>query len=392
MSAKKIKKILFDKFSDNSLKSAVYKAPGRVNIIGEHMDYNDGFVLPIAINKKIMMAAQLREDKKVNIYSIDFDQKVSFDINNFKKLRDKTWANYIMGVFDQFIKRGNDLSGANIVFTGDIPLGAGLSSSAALEVVTAVMISNLNNLDISGVETALLCQKAENDYVGVNSGLMDQYISRLGQKDKALLIDCRSNEYKEVLFADDAYQLVIADTKVSRELVDSEYNKRRQECNKAVDFFDNNLNRKIESLRDISYEDYKKHENKLQEFSNNAAKRAKHVIKENKRVLDAVKAIENGDFSKLGRLMNESHQSLRDDYEVSCKELDLMVEIARKEGSLGSRMTGAGFGGCTVSLVKKESTSVFKENLKKIYKKETGIEADIYISSPENGAGQVELK
>lgn len=384
------KQELWDKFGstfrDFGLEKGAYAAPGRVNLIGEHTDYNDGFVMPMAIEKEITMLGQLRPDKKIKFYSLDYDQLVEYELDNLEYDKENIWANYLMGVVDEIQKLGKNLQGFNLMFTGNVPQGSGLSSSAALEVVTAMTICDLHKIKMDGVEMALLAQRAENNFVGVQCGIMDQYISRLGKKDHALLIDCRSNDYQLVPFKDADYQIVICNSKVERGLVDSEYNQRRNECNQAVDFFAKKENAKITALRDIDLETVEKYKEELPE---NVYKRAHHVVSENARVLTSQKALEAGDLKKFGDLMYASHKSLSEDYEVSCKELDILVNIAAEEGIEGARMTGAGFGGCTVNLVKKSKVDQFVEIIKKQYKQKTGIDSEVYISNPAPGARKI---
>ena len=372
------------KFKDTSLAKGVYAAPGRVNLIGEHTDYNDGFVMPMAIEKDIRMVVQLRKDKKVKAYSLDYDKLIEFKIDNLLYDEENIWVNYIKGIIDELQKLDNKLQGFNLIFTGNIPQGSGLSSSAALEVVTALAISDLHKIKLEAVELALLAQRAENNFVNVQCGIMDQYISRLGKKDNALLIDCRSNQYQLVPFENEAYQIVICNSKVERGLVDSEYNNRRAECNQAVDFFAKKMDKNITALRDLDLDILQEYKEKL---AKTVYKRAHHVISENQRVLAAKKALETNDMNKFGKLLYESHKSLSDDYEVSCQELDLLVELASQEkGVKGARMTGAGFGGCTVNLVNKEFVTDFVENIKSSYYQNTGIKADVYITNPAAGA------
>ena len=373
-------------FRDFDLENGAYKAPGRVNLIGEHTDYNDGFVMPMAIEKNITMLAQLRPDRKVKAYSLDYDKIAEFDLDNLEYDEDNIWLNYIMGVVDEIQKTGEKLQGFNLMFTGNVPQGSGLSSSAALEVVTALAVTDLHKIKMDGVEMALVAQRAENNFVGVQCGIMDQYISRLGKKDHALLIDCRSNEYELVPFENDDYQIVICNSKVERGLVDSEYNQRRKECNQAVEFFAAKENHKITALRDVDLETVEKYKDELDE---NVYKRAHHVVSENERVLASKKALEADDMQKFGDLMYSSHKSLSEDYEVSCKELDILVNLAAKEDIEGARMTGAGFGGCTVNLVKKDKVNKFVENIKEKYKAETDIDPEIYVSNPGSGARKI---
>jgi len=370
-------------FRDFDLENGAYKAPGRVNLIGEHTDYNDGFVMPMAIEKEITMLAQLRSDRKIKFYSLDYDQMVEYDLDNLEYDEENIWANYIMGVIDEIQKLGESLQGFNLMFTGNIPQGSGLSSSAALEVVTALAVTDLHKIKIDGIEMALLAQRAENNFVGVQCGIMDQYISRLGQKDHALLIDCRTNDYQLVPFENENYQIVICNSRVERGLVDSKYNERRSECDQAVEFFAEKEDSKITALRDLDLETVEKYKAELAE---NVYKRAHHVVSENKRVLESQKALEADDLQKFGDLMYASHKSLSEDYEVSCEELDILVNLAAEADVEGARMTGAGFGGCTVNLVKKDKIDQFIDMIKKNYKEKTGIEAEVYVSNPGEGA------
>lgn len=383
----KLWKIFNEKYTDTGLVKGAFSAPGRVNLIGEHTDYNEGFVLPIAIGKKIIMLGQLRNDRLIQVFDLGYKTKIKFSLDSLTPLKKDTWANYLMGVMDEIQKAGYPLQGVNLVFTSNIPQRAGLSSSAALEVVTALTMAKLNSLEIEPVEMARLCRRAENNFVGVACGIMDQYVSCLGKKNYALFIDCRSNDYELIPLKDRNYQVVICNSKVQRGLVDSEYNKRREECKIATEFFKYKLNREIRALRDITIDEYEKYQAQLPEI---IARRARHVISENYRVQAGVKALREGNFSAFGQLMIESHQSLKDDYEVSCAELDLLVDLALKqEGVLGARMTGAGFGGCTVNLLKRDYVDAFKETIKKEYKKNTGISPDIYVTPPVEGAKQL---
>jgi len=383
----KLWKIFNEKFTDTGLAKGAFSAPGRVNLIGEHTDYNEGFVLPMAIGKKIIMLGQLRNDRLVQVFDLFYKTKIKFSLDGLTPLIKDTWANYLMGVMDEIQKAGYPLRGANLIFTSNIAQGAGLSSSAALEVVTALTMAKLNSLKIKPVEMAHLCRRAENNFVGVACGIMDQYVSCLGQKNYALFIDCRSNDYELIPFKNYNYQIVICNSKVQRGLVDSEYNRRREECKIATEFFKHKLNREIRALRDISIDEYKKYQAQLPEV---AGRRARHVILENYRVQTGVRALKMGNYSVFGQLMIGSHMSLKNDYEVSCAELDLLVDLSLKQrGVLGARMTGAGFGGCTVNLLRREYIDVFEKTIKQGYKKITGILPDIYVTPPAEGAKQL---
>ena len=383
----KLWKIFNEKFTDSGLIKGTFSAPGRVNLIGEHTDYNEGFVLPMAIEKKIIMLGQLRNDRLVQVFDLNCKIKIKFSLDNLTPIEKDKWANYLMGVVDEMQKAGYILQGANIIFRSDIPQKAGLSSSAALEVVTALTMTKLNSLKIEPVKMARLCQQAESNFVGVNCGIMDQYISVLGKKGYALMIDCRSNEYELVPFTDKNYKIVICNSKVERGLVDSKYNQRRKECKQVTEFFADKLERKISALRDVTINDLDRFGSKLPDP---LFRRARHIITENNRVLTSMGALKNNDFTTFGQLMIESHQSLRDDYEVSCPELDLLVDLAlNEEGVLGVRMTGAGFGGCTINLAEKAYVEHFIEVISEEYKKKTGIIPEIYVSSPTAGAKMI---
>lgn len=344
----------------------------------------------MAIEKEIVMLGQLRNDRMVRVLDFGYNTEINFSLDKLIPLRKNTWANYLMGVVDEIQKAKYILQGANLIFRSNVPRKAGLSSSAALEVVTALAIAELNSLKIEPVKMARLCQQAENNFVGVACGIMDQYISCLGQKNHALFIDCRSNNYEPIPFKGHNYQIVICNSKIQRSLVNSEYNRRREECKKATDFFTHRLGFKICALRDVTIEEFKQYQEYLPE---SIARRARHVISENYRVQAGVQALREGNFAAFGQLMIESHQSLKNDYEVSCTELDLLVDLALKqEGVLGARMTGAGFGGCTVNLLKRDYVYVFEKRIKKEYKKITGINPDIYITRPSEGAKVLELR
>jgi len=383
----KLWKIFNEKFADTGLIKGAFSAPGRVNLIGEHTDYNEGFVLPMAIEKKIIMLGQLRNDRLFQVFDLNCKTKIKFSLDNLTPIKKDKWANYLMGVVDEIQKAGYILQGANIIFRSDIPQKAGLSSSAALEVVTALAMAKLNSLKIEPVKMARLCQQAESNFVGVNCGIMDQYISVLGKKGYALMIDCRSNEYELVPFADKNYKIVICNSKVERGLVDSKYNQRRKECKQVTEFFADKLERKISALRDVTINDLDRFGSKLPDP---IFRRARHIITENNRVLSSMETLKNNDFTTFGQLMIESHQSLRDNYEVSCPELDLLVALAlNEEGVLGARMTGAGFGGCTINLAKKAYLEHFIEVISEEYKKKTGIIPEIYTSNPTAGAKMI---
>jgi len=360
------------------------RAPGRVNLIGEHTDYNDGFVLPVAIDRDIMVASRSRDDDLARIYSLDFGAMAQFSLDDICYDSENKWSNYPRGVARFLQEEGYELRGLEAVVTGDIPQAAGLSSSAAMEVAMAMTFEKISGLEIDPVKMALICQKAENQFVGVNCGIMDQFISRMGRKDHALLLDCRSLAFELVPLHFEGIKIVVCNTGVKRGLVDSEYNKRRSECERGVEILEEFLPG-IKALRDVDIDDFYRYRSHLPEVTE---KRCGYVIKEDLRVLESVEALEDNDLVKFGFLMNESHLGLRDEYEVSCPELDAMVEIAwDTDGVLGSRMTGAGFGGCTVTLALEDAVEELIEKVNKEYPERTGLQPEIYVCSAEDGAG-----
>ena len=378
--------ILKSSFRENfgSDPESVVRAPGRVNLIGEHTDYNDGFVFPVAIDRDIMVACRPRDDELVRVYSLDFGAMVEFSLNDINYDSENKWSNYPRGVARFLQEGGYELRGLDAVITGNVPQEAGLSSSAAMEVAMAMAFERVSGLEIDPVEMALICQKAENQFVGVNCGIMDQFVSRMGKKDHALLLDCRKLEFELVPLHLEGISIVVCNTNVKRGLVDSEYNKRRSECERGVRRLEEFLPG-ITALRDVDIADFERYKYHL---SLTTEKRCGYVIKEDDRVLQSVQALEENDLVRFGVLMNESHTGLRDEYEVSCPELDAMVEIAwSADDVLGSRMTGAGFGGCTVTLVTEDAVEQLIEKVNKEYPERTGLQPEIYVFRAEDGAG-----
>ena len=362
----------------------VGRAPGRVNLIGEHTDYNEGFVFPMALNFHMEMAARARAGNLVRLYSVNYDQQVEFAID-VPIPYDKThrWSNYVRGVFAVLQEAGIPLSGADIVFQGNIPQGAGLSSSAALEVVTAIVLQKLNGFKKSPPELALLCQRAENQFVGMNCGIMDQFISMIGRENHALFLDCRSLTYQHTPLELGDNRIVICQSGVKHNLVESEYNKRRSECEQGVACLAKRYPG-MKALRDATFEQLDACKNEMNEV---VYKRCSHVIAENHRVLESVQVLTQGDLLSFGRLMNASHDSLRDLYQVSCPEIDILVNLARAvPGVLGARITGGGFGGCTVNLVKNDACQHFTEQVGIAYRQKTGIVPEFYMSTAAEGA------
>jgi galactokinase len=370
----------------------VVRAPGRVNLIGEHTDYNDGFVLPVAIDRYVYLAASKCVSHLTTIRSIDFDQSATFRITELEPKSDRgwitdrtLWANYPAGVAWALRESGSIFTGFDAAFTSSVPIGAGLSSSAAVDVAFATAWKKLYGLEIEDAALAKLCQRADNDFVGIACGIMDQLISVLGSKDDALFIDCRSLKTENVPLPKNV-AIVVADTKVKRSLASSAYNERRSQCEEAASIL-RRTDDSILALRDVPPALLLAHRTELAPI---IFKRARHVVAENDRVRATVGALKRGDLITVGQLMKESHISLRDDYEVSCRELDTMVECAWSiEGVIGSRMTGAGFGGCTVSLVKIDQADRFVEQLQYAYKKKTGIEPAIYMCHASDGATEL---
>ncbi|HZO90656.1 MAG TPA: galactokinase [Chthonomonadaceae bacterium] len=364
------------------------RAPGRVNLIGEHTDYNDGFVFPAAIDRDVLIAGTRRNDRQVRAYALNFNQSSTFTLDGVQPATEgrERWSNYVRAMAWVFAQEGLETVGMNCVVQGDVPLGSGLSSSAAMLVASGLAYATAAGIEIEPVRLALLAQRGEREFVGVNVGIMDQFISALGQKNHALLIDTRNLTYEAVPLPQSGVSIVIADTNKRRGLVDSEYNTRRAECEKAVEILKQWLP-DIKALRDVSVEDFERYADRLPET---IRKRARHVITEDARTLESVEALKAGDIARFGELMNASHESLKNDYQVSCKELDALVEAARAiEGVYGSRMTGAGFGGCTVSLVADAAVEAFKRAVPPRYKQATGLNTTIYVTTAAQGAQRI---
>lgn len=361
---------------------AVVHAPGRVNLIGDHTDYNDGFVLPVAIDRAVYIAARARKDRTVRLVALDVNQRTEFSLDRITRDRAATWSNYVRGVALFLQQAGYTLRGLDAVIHGDVPRGAGLSSSAALEMAAALAFAVTSGLALDRVQMALIGRRAENEFVGVQTGIMDQYISSLGQRDHALLIDCRSLDYRLVPLPATVH-ILVADSGVRRGLVASAYNRRRAECEEGVRRLAGRLPG-IRALRDVSVEVFEAHKDMLPQP---IRQRCQHVIYENQRVLDAVAALERGDLVTMGRLMDASHASLRDLYQVSGPELDALVEIARRvPGCLGARLTGAGFGGCTVNLVEEGAIAAVVAALERDYPAQTGRIPRVYVCRAVEGA------
>ena len=365
----------------------IFFAPGRVNLIGEHTDYNDGFVMPCALGFRTYVAIGPRADRTLQVSSIDFGDTSTIDLNHPGSGPTGHWSDYIRGVAAVLLASGVELVGANMVIKGDVPIGAGLSSSAAIEVAAALALLGNSKINLDGREIAALCQRAEHEYAGTKCGIMDQFISSFGEKDHALLLDCRSLEF-ELLPIPEQVCIVICNTMVKHQLAGGEYNQRRSDCEAGVRILQQSLPQ-IRALRDIDTSELNLFASAMQE---RIFRRCRHVVSENARVLESAEALKQSDLARYGELMYSSHISLRDDYEVSCRELDFMVEAARQSsGVLGARMTGGGFGGCTVNLVQAEAVTAFQNEVSRKYEEATGIQPAIYICSAAEGAGELSL-
>ena len=361
-------------------------APGRVNLIGEHTDYNGGNVFPCAIDKGTYGLVKKRNDRKFRMYSENFADLgvMEFTLDELTNDKKHDWANYPKGVIKMFLEAGQKIdSGFDILFSGNIPNGAGLSSSASIEMLTAIVLKDLFNLSIDPVEMAQLGKKTENLFIGVNSGIMDQFAIAMGKKDNAILLDCNTLKYDYVPVVLKDEVIVIANTNKRRGLADSKYNERRAECDEALAELQTKL--PIKALGELSIEQFEANKDLIK--SPIRQKRAKHAVYENQRTLKAQKELSAGNLAEFGKLMNQSHISLRDDYEVTGVELDTLAALAWEQpGVVGSRMTGAGFGGCTVSIVKKDKVDDFIKNVGEAYKNKIGYAADFYIASVSDGA------
>ena len=368
----------------NNDDTRVFRAPGRVNLIGEHTDYNDGFVMPAAIDFYTWVRVAPLETRQLHIRSQNYGEEVEVDLDDPNIAPRGHWSDYPIGVAVMLERAGHRLRGARLEIRGEVPIGSGLSSSAAIEVATACALTAISGLEIDRRELALICQQAENEFVGARVGIMDQFVSLFGQAHKALLLDCRSLEFK-LLPVPDNVRLIICNTMVKHALASSAYNERRAQCEAGVKHLQRAVPH-VKALRDVTREQLEQYGRDLPEV---IYRRCRHVITENERVLAAANALERRDLKEFGTLMAESHRSLRDDYEVSSAELDLMVELAQPiEGVYGARMTGGGFGGCTVNLVVAEHTDQFRERVAVGYERATQLKPEIYICNASNGADE----
>ncbi|HNX43751.1 MAG TPA: galactokinase [Bacteroidales bacterium] len=365
---------------------ALFFAPGRVNIIGEHTDYNGGYVLPCALSFGTYLAVRPNGERRMRFATFNFSYAADVPFGDLAKKQGSEWVNYPLGVIDQFVKKGVELQGFDMLFSGDIPNGAGLSSSASIELVTAVALDEMLDSGIDRIELIKMGRAAENQFVGMNCGIMDQFAVGMGKASSAIFLNCRTLEYELVPVEMEGYSIVIMNTNKRRELADSKYNERVRECASALESL-----RSIRPLTDLSDMEIAEFlENEKVIADKTIRNRARHVISENRRVLDAVAAMKRGDLTTLGKLMNASHESLRTDYEVTGKELDTIVHEAWKvEGVVGARMTGAGFGGCAVAIVDDDSIDELIACVGPVYHATTGLSADFYVASVGNGAGRI---
>ena len=372
------------RFQDQPL---IFKSPGRVNIIGEHTDYNEGFVLPGSIDKYIYVAVSKRTDNTINLFAVDYQETFTTEITGIVKSTTQ-WANYILGVVDQLQKSGCQLAGFNLMIDGDIPIGAGLSSSAAVECACIFALNEIFGLGLDKIKMIQLAQKAEHVFAGVNCGIMDQFASMLGKKDHVIKLDCRSLEYEYIPFKLEGYKIVLFNSNVKHNLASSEYNIRRQQCEEAVHLIQQ-YHPSIKSLRDVDHsmlEKYAKDINPL------VFQRAKFVVEENERLLAACKDLQVGNIKALGQKMFTAHAGLSNEYNVSCKELDFLVDQVKTNPDVaGARMMGGGFGGCTINLVKEDAIDALIKKVSATYEQEMQLSLSTYIAVIENGTSAVPL-
>lgn len=392
MDIKEIKKEFVKIYGESDKDIRIFSSPGRVNLIGEHTDYNGGFVFPAALKVGTTIALRKREDNIIRLKATDLEDIVTAPIDKLEDYKDIPWGNYQLGVINFLKEEGYDICGADLLYDDSVPHGAGLSSSAAIEVSTAFAFATLsnekNNIDkVDKIQMAKIAQKAEREFAGVNCGIMDQFASSMGEENHAIFLDCKDLSYQMVPLNLDGKKIIITNTHKKHSLGASKYNERRAQCEKGLEILKTVLKDK-NFLGEISKEEFEKNKHLIDDEI--ILKRVKHVIYECDRVLRAVDALNKDDITLFGKLMNESHDSLKDDYEVSCKELDILVDLAREvKGTFGSRMTGAGFGGCTVSIVDENYTDEFMKNVAKGYEEKTGIKPSFYVTDAGNGAREI---
>ncbi len=379
--------MFFEKYGDRNNKPVLFFSPGRVNMIGEHTDYNGGYVFPCALNYGTYLHARRMDNNILKFSTLNFNEDAEVPIKGLFANTGKRWINYPLGVINEFMKKGISISGLELLYYGDVPNGAGLSSSASIEMVTAVALNDFFNAGIGGLDLVKMSQKAENEFVGMNCGIMDQFAVGFGKKDHAIFLNCDTLDYENVPLKLDGYSLIITNTNKRRGLTDSKYNERRSECDKAVELLQSY--KKIRNLSQLTADEIPVLEKYIKDPV--VRKRARHVISENGRVVEAVEVLKNNNIKRFGELMNLSHDSLKDDYEVTGNELDTLVYEGRKlPGVIGTRMTGAGFGGCTVSIVRKSDSARFMTELAVVYEKKTGLIPEFYQPEIGDGAGKLD--
>lgn len=382
-----LEKAMVDVFGDSTLESKKIFSPGRVNLIGEHIDYNGGLVLPCALDIGTAAIIRKREDMQARFASTQMEVQVDADLHSLSYKDEDDWANYAKGVCKFLQDAGKEIGGFEIIFEGNLPTGAGLSSSASLELAMAGALNALFDLNLSKLEMVQVAQKAEREFVGVNCGIMDQFAIGFGKKDSAVLLNCDTLDYSNPPLELGDYVLIISNTNKQRGLADSKYNERRSECEKALEIL--NETKPAKSLGEYSESDFAQISHTL--IEENLLKRARHAVFENARVKKSVECLKAGDLKGFGEAMNDSHKSLRDDYEVSCTELDVLAEAAQAHPAcIGSRMTGAGFGGCTISLVSKDGVIDFRNNVGSVYAERTEYKADFYLANVSEGLHEVQ--
>lgn len=388
MNTESLLKEFYKRYGEKGGKPGIFFSPGRVNLIGEHTDYNGGYVFPCALSYGTYLAARITGTESVKFASVNFDFTTEIPLGKLTKKVGNEWVNYPLGVVDEFSKIGVEITGGiDLLFSGNIPDGSGLSSSASIETVTGFFINKVfGNSQLDLVELAKLCQRAENNFVGVNCGIMDQFAVSVGKVNHAIFLNCDTLDYELIPLKLEGLKIIISNTNKKRQLADSKYNERRGECEQAVE--DLNKAKPVKNLGELSLAEFEQISNFIS--SDIVRKRARHVVSEDQRCVDAVDALKAENMVRFGELMNSSHDSLKDDYDVTGVELDTLVEEARKiEGVLGSRMTGAGFGGCTVSLVKEEAVDAFIEQVGKNYEQKTGLKPEFYVADVGDGVREL---
>jgi galactokinase len=377
----------YEKYGNRQQRPVLFFSPGRVNLIGEHTDYNGGFVFPCALNYGTYLLIRRTDEKLLKFSTLNFNDDSEATLNGLFVNKGKKWTNYPLGVINEFIKREIKITGLELLYYGDVPNGAGLSSSASIEMVTAVALNDFFKAGFTTLELVRMSQKAENEFVGMNCGIMDQFAVGFGRKENAIFLNCDTLDYENVPLILNDNLLIITNTNKRRGLTDSKYNERRGECDRAVELLQKY--KPVRNLSELNPEEIQILDKYIKDPV--IIRRASHVISENGRVLEAVKVLKNNNIARFGELMNQSHDSLRNDYEVTGTELDTLVYEGRKlPGVIGTRMTGAGFGGCTVSIVKKADAAKFMTDLAAVYQKMTGLVPEFYQPGISNGAGRID--